>query len=119
MGGPTPTGPRNGYGVEVSSTSGGLSVLRTVNGTQTTVRFVSGAQSVSTGSAEDPGAGGGIDSAAKIWLASEPEPAAWTSTDTDTAVSDPGQLFLAFNRSGANVGAKSVMIDDLTVDAAN
>jgi len=34
-------------------------------------------------------------------------------------VTADGQLFLAVNRAGVNVGAKNVTIDDITVNAAN
>jgi chitodextrinase len=111
--------PRNGYGVEVSSTSGSVSVLRSVNGAQTTLASVAGGQSVSTNPQKIRLRVQGSTIQVKTWLASQPEPTAWRSTVTDTQVSADGQLFLSVNRAGVNVGAKSVTIDDLTVTAAN
>ena len=40
-----------------------------------------------------------------------------TSIDTDAGVASPGQLFVSVVRAGNNVGAKSVVIDDLTIIA--
>jgi chitodextrinase len=111
--------PRNGYGVELSSTTAGLTVLRSVNGTQTTVASVTGAQSVTTAAQRIRLRVQGSTIQVKTWLASQPEPSTWRSTLTDTGVTADGQLFLSVNRASTNVGAKGVTIDDLTVDAAN
>jgi hypothetical protein len=51
----------------------------------------------------------------KNWADGQAEPAAWTSTITDSTVTAAGQLHLSFVRGGSNVGAKNVQIDDLTV----
>jgi hypothetical protein len=51
----------------------------------------------------------------KTWVDGAAEPAAWTSTVTDSTITAPGQLHLSLVRGGTNVGVKSVQIDDLTV----
>jgi hypothetical protein len=111
--------PRNGYGIELSSTSAGLTVLRSVNGTQSTLASVTGAQSVTTAAQKIRLRVQGSTIQVKTWLASQPEPSTWRSSLSDTGVTADGQLFMSVNRASTNVGAKGVTIDDLTVDAAN
>ena len=53
----------------------------------------------------------------KTWLDGAAERVGWMSTDTDAGVASPGQLFVSVVRAGNNVGAKSVVIDDLTIIA--
>ena len=77
--------PRTGYGIEVSSTSGSLAVLRSVNGTQTTLATVTGGQSVTTNPQKIRLRVQGTTLQVKTWLASQPEPATWRSTVTDAS----------------------------------
>ena len=111
--------PRNGYGLQFVSNSGAVSVQKNVDNVITTVRSVAGAQQVSTAKQWVKLRVAGSQIQFKTWVDGDIEPTAWRSTDTDTAVTAPGQLFLSVNRGGANVGAKGVTIDDLTVIEAN
>ena len=54
----------------------------------------------------------------KTWLDGQTEPAAWTSTNTDTTVTAPGQLFFSLARGSTNTGTRAVLIDDLTITDA-
>lgn len=109
--------PNNGYGLELTSSSRTVAVRRVVGGAATTLRTVPAGQVVTTQKQwlALRVVGGTIQF--KTWVDGAPEPAAFTSTDTDLGVRAPGQLFLSLVRGGPNVGAKSVAIDDLTVTA--
>ncbi|HET7901327.1 MAG TPA: Ig-like domain-containing protein, partial [Candidatus Nanopelagicales bacterium] len=109
--------PRDGYGVELSSNSGTVAVLKSVAGTQSTIRSLTGANKLVTTKQWLRIRVVGTTLQVKIWADGSPEPAAWTSTDTDSSVTAGGQVFLALNRASTNVGAKSVTIDDLVVNA--
>lgn len=110
--------PRTGYGLELASNSGTVSLKKNVNGTLTTIRTISAANQVGTAKQWIRFRVSGAQVQVKIWRDGVAEPAAWTSTDTDTSVTAPGQLHLSLVRGGTNVGAKDVRIDDLTVKEA-
>jgi chitodextrinase len=107
--------PRSGYGLEMRPQSGTIEVIRNNNGTTTTLATVTGARQVNTAKQWLRLRVVGSTIQFKSWADGQAEPAAWTSTVTDTAVTAPGQLHLSFVRGGANVGAKNVQIDDLQV----
>ena len=113
--GPTATGPRNGYGLELASNSGTITVLRGHQRHRATLRTVAAGQAVTTAEAVAGLRVVGTTIQFKIWLDGQAEPAAWTSTDTDAGVTAAGQLHLSVVRSSTNVGAKDVTIDDLVV----
>jgi len=110
--------PKNGYGLELQSNSGTVAIRKDVNGTVSTIATVSGAQQVSTAKQWLRLRVSGSTIQFKIWTDGSSEPTAWTTTSTDTAVTAPGQLFLALNRGSTNVGSRSVSFDDLTIRAA-
>jgi hypothetical protein len=107
--------PRSGYGLEFASNSGSVSVKRVVNGTATTVATITNANVVSTGKQWLRLRVVGTTIQFKTWVDGQAEPATWRSTLTDATVAAPGQLFLSFNRSSSNVGARTVAIDDLFI----
>ena len=51
----------------------------------------------------------------RAWADGAEEPTTWMWSGTDTSVTAPGQLFISMVRSGTNVGAKALTIDDLTL----
>ncbi|RKS71325.1 concanavalin A-like lectin/glucanase superfamily protein [Motilibacter peucedani] len=106
--------PRNGYGLELSSSSGTVALFKNVNGTNSTIRTVSSAQKLVTTKQWVRIKVSGSTIQWHIWSDGTTEPTAW-NTDTDTSVTAAGQLFLAANRGSSNTGAKSVAIDDLTI----
>ena len=110
--------PINGYGLEFSSNSGTVTVRKNAANTLTSVRSVTGAQQVSTAKQWVRLRVSGSTIQFKTWVDGATEPATWTSTDVDTGVTAPGQLFFSLVRGGSNVGAKNVQIDDLTVKPA-
>jgi len=107
--------PRNGYGLELSSSSSSVTIKKNVNGTVTNLRSVSGAQSVSTQKQWLRLRVVGTTIQFKIWADGTTEPTAWTGTATDSSVTAPGQLYMSLVRSGSNSGARHVDIDDVTV----
>ena len=107
--------PRNGYGVEFSSSSTTVTVNKSVNGVSSDVRSISGAQPLSTAKRWVRLRVSGSTIQLKTWLDGQTEPTAWTSTNTDTTVTAPGQLFFSLARGSTNTGTKSVLIDDLTI----
>ncbi len=107
--------PRNGYGVQLTSSSSTATVQKNVNGTVSTLRTVTGAQSVSTATQWLRLRVAGSSIQFRIWTEGQPEPTTWRSTDTDTAVTTAGQAFISVNRAGANVGAKDLSLDDLVL----
>ena len=111
--------PRNGYGVQLQSNSTTAVVQKNVNGTVTTIRTIADAQDVTTGKQWLRLRVVGSQIQLKAWAEGESEPAAWTSSDTDTSVTASGQLFLSLARGGSNSGVKSVRIDDLVIREAS
>jgi hypothetical protein len=107
--------PQNGYGVEMRSNSGTIQLIKSFNGTETTLATVTGAKAVSTAKQWLRLRVVGSTIQFKSWVDGTAEPAAWESTVTDTQLTAPGQLHLSMIRGGANVGAKNVRIDDLQV----
>jgi hypothetical protein len=109
--------PRDGIGLELSSNSSAVAVRRASGGAVSTVRSVGGAQAVSTAKQWLALRVVGATVQFKTWVNGAAEPAAWTSTDAVAGVATPGQLYLSLVRGGANVGAKSVAIDDVRITA--
>ena len=107
--------PKNGYGIQLQSNSGTVSVMKNVNGTVTTLQNVAAAQQVSTGKQWLRLRVVGSTIQFKIWADGTAEPTSWASTQTDTAVTAPGQLFLSQVRAASNVGDKAVSFDDLSI----
>ena len=107
--------PRSGYGVEFSSSSNTITVMKAVNGTTTNLATVSAAAQVTTAKQWVRMRVSGSTIQFKRWLDGQSEPTAWTSTVTDTSVTTAGQLFLSLARSSSNSGVKAVLIDDLTL----
>jgi hypothetical protein len=109
--------PRNGYGLELSSNAGSVAVRKNVNGVTTTIRTIAGLNNVSGAKQWIRFRVVASTIQVKHWLDGQAEPAAWSSTDTDPDVTAGGQLHLSMVRGGSNVGAKSVLIDDVTVSS--
>ncbi|HEX8081031.1 MAG TPA: Ig-like domain-containing protein [Jatrophihabitans sp.] len=107
--------PRNGYGLQLQSNSGTVTVQKNVNSITSTVQSVVGAQAVTTGKQWLRLRVSGSTIQFKIWSDGTAEPIAWESTATDTSVTAAGQLFLSVVRGGTNVGVKSVSFDDLAI----
>jgi len=107
--------PKNGYGLQLQSNSGTVSVMKDVNGTATVLQNVAGGQQVSTGKQWLRLRVAGAQLQFKIWADGSPEPAAWAASLTDTDVTAAGQLFLANVRGTSNVGDKAVNLDDLSI----
>ena len=107
--------PVNGYGVEFSSNSSTVTVKRVVNGSSTSIRSVSGANTVSTAKQWLRLRVVGSTIQFRTWLDGQAEPATWRSTDTDTTVTAPGQLFVSYNRGSTNTGTRYVAIDDVSI----
>ncbi len=107
--------PRTGYGLEMRPQSGTIEVIENNNGTTTTLANVANARQVNTAKQWLRLRVVGSTIQFKNWADGQAEPAAWTSTITDTTITAAGQLHLSFVRGGSNVGAKNVQIDDLKV----
>jgi chitodextrinase len=110
--------PRNGYGVELQSNSRTVVLQKDVNGTVSTLATVSSGQQLTTGKQWLRLRVSGSTIQFKIWTDGTTEPTTWAATSTDTSVTAAGQLFVSLNRGGTNVGAKSVSLDDLSIQAA-
>ena len=107
--------PKTGYGLELTSNSGAVAVRKNVNGTTTTIRTVSGGQSVTTGKQWLRLSVSGTTIRFKIWTDGQLEPTVWKATDTDSQVTTAGQLFFSSVRGAQNAGVKTILIDDLRV----
>ncbi len=107
--------PKNGYGLQLQSNIGTVSVQKNFNSVTTTLASVSGGQAVTTAKQWLRLRVSGSTIQFKIWTDGTVEPTSWKSTMTDTDVTAPGQLFLSLVRGATNVGAKSVSFDDLAV----
>ncbi len=110
--------PLNGYGVQLQSNSGTVTVQKNVSGVTSTVQSVAGGQAVTTARQWLRLRVSGSTIQFKIWTDGSTEPAAWKSTSTDTGVATAGQLFISAVRGGTNVGAKAVAFDDLAIGNA-
>lgn len=109
--------PRNGYGIELSSDSPVVAVRRASAGTVATLRTVGSGQEVTTQKQWLVLRVVGSTIQFKTWVDGTPEPAAFSSLDTDGTVTSVGQLFVSVVRGAPNSGAKNAAIDDLTVTA--
>ncbi|HZB51856.1 MAG TPA: LamG-like jellyroll fold domain-containing protein, partial [Mycobacteriales bacterium] len=107
--------PRSGYGLQLQSNSGTVSVMKNVNGTPTTIRSVTGGQQVTTAKQWLRLRVAGSQIQFRRWTDGQVEPSAWTSVDTDTSVTGAGQLHVSLVRGGVNTGVKNVSLDDLVV----
>ena len=107
--------PRTGYGIELSSGSGSVSVIRNVNGVVTTLQVVSGGQQVTTATQRLRLRVSGSQIQFRTWLDGQTEPTTWKTTLSDSSITTAGQLHLALNRGSANVGAKGVLLDELSL----
>jgi hypothetical protein len=107
--------PRDGYGLELASNSTTVTVRKVVNGAVSSVRSVGGANVVSTAKQWLRLRVVGSTIQFKHWVDGQSEPTAWTSTDTDSQVVAPGQVFVSYNRGGSNTGTRYVAIDDVVI----
>jgi hypothetical protein len=111
--------PSNAYGIEFSSNSANVTMIRALNGTATNLgATVANGQQVTTAKQWVRFRVSGSTIQFKRWLDGQTEPTAWTATRTDTGVTAAGQLFLSLARSSTSTGTKAVIIDDLTVSDA-
>ncbi len=106
--------PRNGYGVQFSSSSSIVYLSRSVNGAATFPRSVN-AQPLTTGKRWVRFQVQGSQIRFRTWADGQAEPATWNATLTDTGVTAPGQLFLSLVSSDDAGEGSDVAIDDLTV----
>lgn len=107
--------PKTGYGVQFQSNSGTVALLKNTNGTLTTLASVSGARQVSTAKQWLRFRVDGSTVEFRTWVDGFPEPATWTSVQTDSGVTAAGQLFVSHVRGTSNAGTKTVNVDDLTL----
>jgi chitodextrinase len=105
--------PKTGYGLQLQSNSGTVTVQKNVNGTLTNIHSVTGGQAVTTAKQWLRLQVNGSTIQFRTWLDGQPEPATWKSVDTDSSVATSGQLFVSVVRAASNAGAKSVTLDDL------
>jgi chitodextrinase len=107
--------PKNGYGLQLQSNSGTVTVQKDVNGVATNLQSVTAGQAVTTAKQWLRLRVVGSTIQFRIWTDGTAEPTSWKSTATDTDVTAAGQLFLSVVRGSTNVGAKSVSVDDLAI----
>ncbi len=107
--------PRNAYGLEFSSNSTTVTVIKSVNGAETDMASVTAAGQVTTAKQWLRLRVVGTTIQFKRWLDTQTEPTAWSGTYTDTSVTTAGQLFLSLARSSSSTAARAVLIDDLTL----
>jgi chitodextrinase len=107
--------PKNGYGIQLQSNSGTVTVMKNVNGTVTTLQSVAGGQQLSTGKQWLRLQVIGSTIQFKIWMDGAAEPTSWTGSITDSAVTATGQLFISQVRAASNVGDKAINFDDLSI----
>jgi chitodextrinase len=105
--------PKTGYGLQLQSNSGTVTVQKNVNGTLTNIHSVTGGQAVTTAKQWLRLQVNGSTIQFRTWLDGQPEPVTWKSVDTDSSVATSGQLFVSVVRAASNAGAKSVTLDDL------
>jgi hypothetical protein len=109
--------PMSGYGLQIASNSGTVTVQKNVSGTLTNLRSVTGGQAVTTAKQWLRVRVSGTTIEFKTWLDGQAEPSAWNTALTDSSVTAAGQLYVSLVRSAANSGVKSVALDDLQVFA--
>jgi chitodextrinase len=107
--------PKNGYGLQLQSNSGTVTVQKNVNGVTTNLQSATGGQAVTTAKQWLRLRVVGSTIQFKIWTDGAAEPTTWKATATDTEVTAAGQVFLSVVRGATNVGAKSVSFDDLAI----
>ncbi|HET7901328.1 MAG TPA: fibrinogen-like YCDxxxxGGGW domain-containing protein [Candidatus Nanopelagicales bacterium] len=106
---------KTGYYLELSSSSGTVSVGRSVAGTVTSLGSVSGANALTTGKQNIRIQVTGSTVRFRIWAFGTSEPAAWSFSVTDTAVTTAGQFSISEVRASTNVGDKAISLDDLVM----
>lgn len=110
--------PRTGYGLELQNNSTTVAVKKNVNGVTTTLRTVNGAQAQTTAEQWLRMRVAGSQVQWRIWTDGTPEPTTWEGSDVDTSVTTAGQPAVSLVRSGSNVGAKTVALDDWVLRTA-
>jgi hypothetical protein len=107
--------PKDGYGLQLASNTGTVTVQKTVAGAVTNLQSVAAAQHVTTAKQWLRLRVTGATVEFKTWLDGSAEPTQWAGVATDTAVTGPGQLFVSLVRAASNVGVKTVTLDDLKI----
>ena len=107
--------PSSGYGIQFASGSTTVAVTKAVNGTTTNLATVTDAGQVTTAKQWVRLRVSGSTIQYRRWLDGQAEPATWTTTSTDSAVTTAGQLFFSLARSSSATAAKSVFIDDVSL----
>ena len=110
-----PNRPRTGYGLNLVSTTGTITIQRNVNGTLTNLRTVAGGQAVTTARQWLRFRVDGQDVMFRTWRDGTTEPSTWTSTLSDSSIPGAGQLYLTHLRNSTNNAAKNLTLDDLTL----
>jgi chitodextrinase len=105
--------PASGYGVQLSTNSGAVTVQRASAGTVTNLVTLSGARQVSTATQWVRLRVDGTQISVKTWVDGTAEPVGWTWTGTDASVTGAGQLYVSHVRGGSNVGAKTLYLGDM------
>lgn len=105
--------PRNGYALQFTSNTGTVGIKRNLNGSVSTLRSTTGAQSVGSAKQWVRLQVTGSTIRYRVWLDGQPEPSGWTASVTDSGVSTPGQLFVSLVRSSGATQAKTIALDDL------
>lgn len=106
---------KNGYYVEISSSSSTVTVAKNVNGVVTTITTVAGANVLTTGQQKLRLQVFGTTFRFKIWSASVAEPASWSWSGTDADIAAAGQFWISEVRASTNVGDKAIAIDDFSI----
>ena len=105
--------PTNGYGLELTSDSGTVAVMRSLNGVSSILANATGGQQVGTSKQWVRLRVKGSTIQVRTWADGTPEPTTWRVTVTDTAITAPGRANLSLVRSSSSIEAKYVDIDDL------
>ena len=109
--------PRNGYGLELSSSSTSVSVKKSVNGTVTTLATIAGGQTLTTAKQWLRLRTVGSTVQFKSWVDGTAEPSAWRSTLADASLTTAGQLHVSTVRASSATTARWVDVDDVRVTA--
>ena len=106
--------PANGYGLELTPNSASVALVRTVNGTASTLNSVN-AHTVGTTKQWVRLQVKGSTIQYRIWTDGQAEPTTWRATVTDTSVTAAGQTHISLVRSSSATEAKNITIDDLQI----
>lgn len=110
--------PANGYGLQFSSSTTNVIVVRATNGSQALLANVADGQRLTTAKQWARFRVSGNTIQFRTWPDGQTEPTSWRSTVTDPAVTGPGQLFLSIAPGSTRSRVRQVLIDDLTVRSA-